>query len=157
MARQRKGSGKRAARRVSRDESAPGKAEKKSQQSTPEDPDKPKISERPKETDSGFGVLKGVAIALIVLILGAGVVSRFIGGDDATRGDKLPGELCDETIECESGSICYSYKKNEKRCWKTCGADESCEPGYTCVSSAEQAGRKSTRVRAVCIEDDKVR
>jgi hypothetical protein len=141
-------SGKKVARRV-----GPGDEPKpKPKEAAPEPEEaKPRITERIREKDAGFGVIKAVVGVIVVLILGAGVLSRLVGSDESTRGDKIAGELCDSTQECQSGSICFSYGGDKKRCLITCPKGKDCEPGYTCVSSAERAGRKSTRVRAVCV------
>jgi hypothetical protein len=144
-------SGKKIARRV-----GPGD-EPKQREAAPEPEEaKPRIPERIREQDSGFGVIKVVVGVIVVLILGAGVLSRLVGNEESSRGDKIAGELCGSTQECQSGSICFSYGDDKKRCLVTCPKGKTCEPGYSCVSSAERAGRKSTRVRAVCVEDAKV-
>lgn len=146
-------SGKRVARRI-----GPGEEIKrpKREAAPKEVEEKPRITERIQEKDAGFGVIKVVVGVIVVLILAAGVFSRMFGGEESARGDKIAGELCESTQECASGSICFAYGGDKRRCLETCPKGEACEPGYTCVSSAEQAGRKSTRVRAVCVEDAKV-
>ena len=115
-----------------------------------------RMPERIREKDSGFGVIKIVAVVIIVLIVGSGALLRLRGGDEVTRGDKIADELCESTQECEKGLICYSYKGSENRCMTTCSGGDKCEPGFTCTSAAERAGRKSTRVRAVCVENAKL-
>lgn len=146
-------SGKRIARRV-----GPGEeiARPKREAAPKEEEDKPRIPERIQEKDAGFGVIKVVVGAIVVLILAAGVLSRMVGGEESARGDKIAGELCESTQECAPGSICFAYRDDRRRCLETCPKGETCETGYTCVSSAERAGRKSTRVRAVCVESSKV-
>jgi hypothetical protein len=151
MATKRKGdSGKRGAKRVEPDrpEGAPARKEPR------DEPAAPRIAPRIQEQDSGLGVLKAVGIGIIVLILGAGVLSRMVGGEVDSRGDKLPGEKCDSTPECARGSICYAYQGGIHRCFTACSADEPCDPGYRCVSAAEQTGRRRTKVRSVCIGDE---
>jgi len=143
-------SGKRIVKRVDEaqtSKSKPPAAETKSESFTPP------IRERPREGDSGLGVLKVVGIVMISLIVGSVVLTKLLGTEDQGRGDKLPGELCESTTECASGSICYNYKDSKRRCHVTCSQDKGCEPGYTCTSSAQRSGRRSTRVRAVCVEN----
>lgn len=154
MARKKKGgySGKKAVRRV--DPRAEKRIEPRKQE-VPE-PEKPRIAERIREKDAGFGVIKVAAGVLVVLILGSGVLLKLLGGDEAVRGDKIAGETCESTQECERGNICYSYREDAKRCMKTCPNDKDCPAGHTCTSAAERSGRKSTRVRAVCVEDSKL-
>jgi hypothetical protein len=145
-------SGKRVVRRVGPDEEPRAK-----QQETPsEAEDKPRVPERIHEADSGFGAIKIVVGVIVVLILAAGVFSRLFGNDNETRGDKLPGEACESTQDCKSGSVCFAYGTDRRRCLATCAGDDACDPGHTCVSTAERAGRKSTRVRRICVEDAKV-
>jgi hypothetical protein len=151
MATKKKGdSGKRAAKRV---EAGEAEARTAAPRERREEPEPPRVAPRIQEQDSGLGVLKAVGIGIIVLILGAGVLSRMVGGESEGRGDKLPGEKCDATEECARGSICYAYKGEARRCFKTCSADEPCQPGSRCASAAEQTGRRKTRVRSVCIRD----
>jgi hypothetical protein len=148
-------SGQRIARRV-----APGeetKPKKKREEAAPVQEAKPRITERIQEKDAGFGVIKVVIGVIVVLIIGAGVLSRLVGSEESTRGDKVPGDLCKSTQECASGSICFAYESEKRRCRVTCSENKVCEPGSTCVSAAERAGRKSTRVRAVCIDSSQVR
>jgi hypothetical protein len=148
-------SGKRVARRVGEGEEI---RPKQTQKAAPvEEEEKPRIPERIQEKDAGFGVIKVVVGVIVVLILGAGVLSRMIGDDESVRGDKVQGELCESTQECAKGSICFSYGDDKRRCRVTCSKDKTCEAGFSCVSSAERSGRKSTRVRAVCIEEAKVK
>lgn len=147
-------SGKRVSRRVGpRDATAPKPAAAPKK----EEEDKPRIPERMQEKDAGFGVIKVVIGVIVVLILAAGILSRLVGSEESVRGDKLPGELCESTQECESGSVCFAYADDKRRCLTTCPKGKKCEPGFTCVSAAESAGRKSTRVRAICVEDSKVK
>jgi len=148
-------SGKRVMRRVVEgEEAAPKKAQAAAAKD--EDEDKPRVSERIQEKDSGFGVIKVVVGVIVVLILAAGVFSRMFGNQDAVRGDKTQGDICESTPDCKSGLICYAYGGGKHRCLADCRGDERCEPGFTCVSMVERAGRKSTRLRAICVEDAKV-
>ncbi|HUT76275.1 MAG TPA: hypothetical protein VM285_01220 [Polyangia bacterium] len=152
MATKKKGdSGKRTAKRVEAEAQGGRSATPKE---TRDEPEAPRIAARIQEKDSGLGVLKALGIGVIVLILGAGVLSRMVGGETESRGDKLPGEKCDSTQECARGSICYTYKGEAHRCFTVCSADEPCDPGYRCVSAAEQTGRRKTKVRSVCVGDD---
>jgi hypothetical protein len=144
------GSGKRIVKRVETQTTEATSAQKEAQ----EESEAPRIAPRIQEKDSGLGVLKGVGIGIIVLILGAGVLSRLMGGDVETRGEKLAGEKCGSTQECARGSICYAYKGEASRCFRTCSATEPCDPGFHCTSAAERAGRRKTRVRSVCVGDE---
>ncbi len=113
------------------------------------------IRERPQEKDSGFGVLKVVGGGIVVLIIVSVILVKGLGQEVSSRGDKMPGELCESTNECERGSICYDYKGEKKRCYVTCSTEKGCEPGYTCTSSTS-GRRKSARLRAVCVENAKL-
>ena len=153
MAKKKKGaSGKRTAKRVNPNEESPPK-QSAIKEST--ETEKPRMPERIREKDAGFGLIKIVVGVLIVLILGSGLLIKLVGGGEADRGNKTQGELCKTTKECARGSVCYSYKGERKRCMVTCPKGKMCDPGFTCVSAAERSGRKSTRVRAVCVEDAK--
>ena len=147
------GSVKLAARRVGVD--APAPAQKKAAAEEPKE-QPARVTDRIQEKDSGLNVLKYVGIGIIVAILGAGALSRLMGTDDAERGDGQPGERCEATQECARGSRCFAYKEDAARCWVTCDRDKVCDPGYTCVSAAEGSGRKGTKIRAVCVSDDRV-
>ncbi len=118
--------------------------------------EKPRMPERLKEKDSGLGVLKGVGILIIALILVSTVLFNRAGGRDALRGDKLPGESCEKTEECQKGAVCYSYQGAKHRCMTSCSKKKPCDPGYTCVTQASQKRRKGIRVTDVCVEDDKI-
>jgi hypothetical protein len=148
-------SGKRVVRRVT---GAEEPQPKKKQKAAPvEEEPKPRITERIQEKDAGFGVIKTVIGAIVVLILAAGVFSRMFGDEESLRGEKTPGEVCESTQECAKGSICFAYGEERKRCLVTCPKGKDCDPGYSCVSATERSGRKSTRVRAVCVKDAKVK
>ncbi len=154
MAKKKKGtSGKRTAKRVDPQEQL---QKKQPSGKLPVEPEKPRMPERIREKDAGFGVIKIVVGVLVVLILGSGVLLKLVGGSDTDRGNKLQGELCQSTKECSRGSICYSLKDEKKRCLATCPKGKVCEPGYTCTSAAESSGRRSTRVRAVCVKNAKL-
>jgi len=149
-------SGKRGGRRVSGREKP--KQQKQQEQvvkaAAPAPEAKPRITERIQEKDAGFGLLKGILGALVVLILLAGALSRIIGEEQDERGDKLPGELCELTEECRTGSICESHQDDERRCFARCDPDANdCDPGYTCTSLAARKTRKGVRVKTVCIKD----
>jgi hypothetical protein len=116
-------------------------------------PEKVKMPERVREKDSGFGVLKVVGAVIAVLIVGSMVLYNRAGGRETMRGDKMHGEQCQETQECKSGTICYSYKGARKRCMTTCRKDKKCDPGYNCVTAAKQKGRKGYRLTDICVED----
>jgi hypothetical protein len=122
----------------------------------PPEREKPRLPERIKEKDSGLGVLKWVAGLIITLVVVSAVLFNRAGGRDAMRGDKMVGESCKETVECEKGTICYAYKEARRRCMKTCAKERPCDPGFTCVSSATQKRRKGIRVTDVCVEDGKI-
>lgn len=144
-------SGKLVAKRV--DPNAEPQEEKK----TPKpEPEKPRMPERIREKDpGGFGVIKTVAGIVIVLIIGSMVLFNWSGGRESARGDKVLGELCEETVECSSGTVCFPYKGQQPRCVKRCDNDKKCEPGYTCVSSSHRK-RKGIRVADICIENAKL-
>ena len=118
--------------------------------------EKPRMPERMKEKDSGLGVLKWVAGIILTLVVISAVLFNRAGGRDAMRGDKIVGESCEETVECEKGTICYTYKDERRQCMQRCAKDKPCDPGYTCVSSATQKRRKGIRVTDVCVEDRKI-
>ena len=120
------------------------------------DKERPRMPDRLKEKDSGFGVLKGVGLVIIALILVSTVLFNRAGGRDALRGDKLPGEPCEKTAECQKGSMCYAYQGDRHRCMTRCSKQNPCEPGYTCVTAASQKRRKGLRVADVCVEDAKI-
>ena len=103
----------------------------------------------------GFGVIKIIIGVVILLILGSGFLMKLVGGKDAGRGNSLPGERCGTTQECQHGAICYAYK-DLKRCMTVCGKQTECEPGYSCVSAAERTGKRSTRLRNVCVKSSKL-
>ena len=145
-------------KRVARRETSPERPRAKRTPPPPETEDKPVIQERIREKDAGFGVIKVAVGVIIALIIGATALSRLTGTEDAARGDKLPGEMCESTTECEKGNICLAYHGDQRRCWKLCRPDSpDCEPGYSCVSSAQRSGRKGVRVRSICVEDAKAR
>jgi hypothetical protein len=114
----------------------------------------PRISERIREDNPGFGVVKIVIISLIVLIISAGVMLKLFKGDNTARGDRAPGDACKTTIDCTSGSICFAYKETSKRCMVTCPEDKKCAPGFTCTAAAEQSGASSTRTKKICVTDN---
>jgi len=168
-AKKKSGSGKRVAKRV---EAAEGKRSAPPQ-GPPREAEKPRIAPRIQEQDSGLGVLKAIGIGIIVLIVGAGVLSRVMGGrggsgsdrssgetggaareEEVAGGDKLPGERCNASRECRGRSVCYSYRGEARRCYATCSAEDSCDPGYRCFSAAEQTGRRKTRVISICVVDE---
>lgn len=145
-------------RKVIRHEASIPGAEAGGPKSTEKQPDKerPRMPERMKEKDSGFGVLKGVGLVIIALILVSTVLFNRAGGRDALRGDKLPGESCERTSECQKGTVCYAYQGEKHRCMTSCSKKQPCDPGYTCVTAASQKRRKGIRVADVCVEDDKI-
>jgi hypothetical protein len=120
--------------------------------------EKPRVPERIKENDPGFGVIKIVAGAVIALIVGVSILGKFYGGPDADRGSLGQDERCTNTQECRSGYVCQAHGDDAERCLKTCEVQnpQSCEPGYKCVSSAHAVGRKKVRVTAVCVPNAKV-
>lgn len=103
----------------------------------------------------GFGVIKIIIGVVLLLIVGSGLLMKLVGGKDAGRGNSLPGERCGATSECRHGAICYAYK-DIKRCMAVCGKHTECEPGYTCISAAERVGKRSTRMRNVCVKSSKL-
>jgi len=148
-------SGKRVAKRVG--EGAVAAPKKKPQQkAAPVEEEKPRITERIQEKDAGFGVIKVVIGVIVVLILAAGAFSRIFGDEEAVRGNGQQDELCESTPDCAKGLRCFAYGDDNRRCLKICRGDQKCEPGYSCVSSAERKGRKKTVVRAVCVPEAKV-
>ena len=113
------------------------------------------ISSRPKESNEGFGVLKGVAAVIAILIIGSAILFNRAGGREAARGDKELGESCASTQECAKGSICFEYDADGHRCVERCSKSNPCDTGYTCVSAASSK-RKGIRVTEICIQNDKV-
>ncbi len=121
----------------------------------PEPPKKPLVektpmSTRPKENNAGFGVLKGVAGVIILLIVGSAILFNRAGGREAMRGDKKPGDECTETVECEKGSICFAYQNDRHRCMTTCSPNRPCDQGYSCRTAATSK-RKGVRLSEVCV------
>ncbi len=154
MARKNKGtSGKKVAKRV---DSHAKPTPKKAAQPSESAPEKPRMPERIREKDAGFGVIKVVIGGILFLIVGSMVLFNQAGGRENTRGDKTPGERCDETVECASGSICYSYKGGEKRCMTRCSKEKNCDLGFSCVAAAQQKRRKGLRLTDICVESDKL-
>ena len=146
-------SGKRVARRVTEGEEARPKPKK--QVSAPvEEEKKPRITERIQEKDAGFGVIKVMIGVIVVLILAAGAFSRLVEDDDDLRGDKVQGDPCGRTDECQSGMVCRSYQDSPKQCLKLCEADDACDEGYACVT-ATRPGRKKTTLKKVCVKGAK--
>ena len=147
-----KKSGAKGKRNVIREVS--GSSPKEEQKARGPEPEKPRMPQRVQERDpGGFGVIKTVAGVVIVLIIGSVVLFNQSGGRESARGDKQPGELCEETMECASGSICFSYKGGDRRCHQRCGQDKACEPGQTCVSASEKKRRKGIRVADICVDN----
>ena len=93
------GSGKKVARRVDKGSAALAN-QAKEEVAKPDEPDKPRMPERIREENAGFGVIKAGTAILIILILASGVLLKLFGGEEATRGDKIVGELCESTPEC---------------------------------------------------------
>jgi len=116
--------------------------------------EKTPMSRRPKENNEGFGILKFVGFAILVLVVGSAILFNRSGGREALRGDKTAGELCSETTECQKGYICFSHQENRRQCMKTCHANSGCEAGYTCTTSAASK-RKGMRVVEICVPDAK--
>ncbi|MCP4604308.1 MAG: hypothetical protein GY847_27940 [Proteobacteria bacterium] len=151
MGKKKKGtSGKRVVMRI--DPQASKKTKKQQQRPNPE-PEKTRIPERIQEKDSGFGVIKVAAGVIIALIVASMILFNQAGGQESIRGDKLPGESCQETSECAAGSICYSYKGSKKRCMTRCSPKNECNPGYTCISATQQKRRKGLRLTDICVEN----
>jgi hypothetical protein len=121
--------------------------------------EKSRVPERIQEKDAGFGAIKVVAGIVIALIVGVSILGRLFGGDEADRGSSGQDERCQNTPECKSGYLCHAYGDDSERCLKLCdlGNPQSCEPGYQCVSTARQAGRKKMRLTDVCIPNAKVK
>jgi hypothetical protein len=115
-------------------------------------PVKPPMSSRPKESNAGFGVLKGVAGVIILLIVGSAILFNRAGGQDAMRGDKKPGDNCAETTECQKGSICFAYQNDRHRCMQTCSPKHPCDTGYSC-RTASTSKRKGVRLAEVCVSN----
>ena len=109
------------------------------------------MQSRIKESNDGFGVLKGVAVVILALIIGSAILFNRAGGREAMRGDKSPGELCENTVECAHGSICYAYGNDKPRCRTTCSKKHPCNPEETCVTAASQKRRKGIRLADICI------
>jgi hypothetical protein len=119
--------------------------------------ERPRIPERVKEKDAGFGAVKVVAGVIIGLIVGVSILGRVVGGGDLDRGTSTQDQLCRGTQECKSGYVCQAYGNDAERCLKLCQVKDplSCETGYKCESIAKQAGRKKMRVEAVCVPNAK--
>lgn len=127
---------------------------KESKTASPE-PTKPNLPERIQEKDAGFGVIKIIAGIIVALVIGSAVLFNRAGGRQRVRGDKLQGELCEETVECSSGSLCYSYKGEDERCMKLCSKENPCDPDQSCVTAAQQKRRKGFRLTDICVENAK--
>ena len=118
-------------------------------------PAKPRVTERIEEKDAGFGVIKVIAGVVIALIVGSAILNHFYGGDAVDRGDKGQDERCTGTQECKAGFVCQAYGSESEKCLKTCEVKnaQSCDPGYKCISTTRQSGRKKFRFVPVCIPD----
>jgi hypothetical protein len=149
-------SGKKIARRDEPEAKAPDAQGRTRTEPEPE-PEGPTIRHRVREEGAGFGVIKVAAAVLIALIAGASILARLNGLDKLGHGDKIEGARCEATEECGSRLICFGYKDEPSRCMKICSPSRPCEPGYTCTSSMERVGRKSTRVRAVCVSNARIK
>ncbi len=136
---------------IRQDPPGPDKGQQKSKTQEPA-PEKPRLPERIKEKDSGFGVIKVVVGVIIALVLGSTVLFNKMGGRESLRGHKGVGERCDATMECETGTICYDYQTKRKHCMRTCYNSE-CPEGYSCVAAATQKRRKGVRITDVCVRD----
>jgi len=121
--------------------------------------EKSRVSERIQEKDAGFGTIKIIAGVVIALIIGVSILGHFFGGDAANRGSSGQDERCQNTQECKTGYLCHAYGDDAERCLKLCELrnEQSCEPGYQCVSTAKQAGRKKVRLTDICVPDAKVK
>jgi len=115
--------------------------------------EKPRVSERVHETDAGFGVIKAVVIAIVILILAATVLSRLSGTNDLSRGDKGQDESCQSTTQCKKGFVCHPFRGKAKTCMQLCSpGKKECDIGYKCISDA-RIGRKKARIRTICAKD----
>ena len=141
-----------AKKKIIRHEAPQTDSEKPKAPKEPEPKPKSELPKRINEKDSGFGVIKVVVGAIIVLILGSTAVSRIVGRQESQRGHKTVGERCENTKECRSGTICYAYKEKRKHCMETC-YNSKCKEGYTCVGAASQKRRKGIRITDVCVQD----
>ena len=126
-------SGKTVAKREAPVSTAPKKAA-----SAAEPAEKPRVPERIKEKEPGFGVIKIVAGLIIALIVGVSILGKFYGKPGGDRGSSGQDERCTNTQECRSGYVCEAYGDDAERCLKLCEVPDpqSCEPGYKGVSSA---------------------
>ena len=145
-------------KRIVRHEAPETSAAAGSTQAKPTAPERerPKMPTRTKEKGSGLDILKIVGFVIIALVVGSTILFNRSGGQDAMRGDKLQGESCKQTVECQKGSVCYSHNSSDLKCMKTCVKDKKCDPGYTCVSEGSLKRRKGFRIIPVCVEDDKL-
>jgi len=88
---------------------------------------------------------------LILLILFAGFIAAGVFSKSRkTRGEKRQGESCVTHQECASGFLCMSYQDTPRQCHQTCYR-KNCPPDLRCVSIGEAKGRRSTRVRNICV------
>jgi hypothetical protein len=128
----------------------------------PQSKPKPSIGEtapmkpRMKESNEGFGVLKGVGVLILALIVGSAILFNRAGGREAMRGDKSPGEHCEKTVECARGSICYAYKNDRPRCLTTCSKKRPCDPQHACVTAASQKRKKGIRLADICVKNEDI-
>ncbi len=98
---------------------------------------------------------KGASFRGLYIILGLILLAIFaaaaVGKLSMKHGVKGQGERCVTSEDCLDGYICYSYQNAPNICHQTCYG-QACSPGLECVSIAEQRGRRSTRVRNICVE-----
>lgn len=116
--------------------------------------DSPPSMERIKEKDAGFGVLKGVAGVIIVLIVGATFLANYSGTDKTHRGEGEQGDACEKSDDCLSGHICYQYRDNPFECMELCKTDDDCADGFSCTS-VSRTNKRRVKVKNVCTEQQK--
>ena len=147
----RKKGGKRSQKRISPTTAMPTKKERLPKPSIAQNAP---MKKRIKEKNDGFGVLKGVALAILMLIVVSTILFNRAGGRDAMRGDKGTGELCEKTVECAKGSICYSYKDNRSQCLRTCSKKRPCDSEHTCITAASQKRKRGIRLADICVKNE---
>jgi hypothetical protein len=117
-------------------------------------PEKPRIPERIREKDSGFGVIKTVVGIIIALVVGSTVLFKQVGRSESERGEKQLEEPCQQTSECLKGLLCYAYKNSKKQCLAACVKDK-CDDGYTCVPRSDQPKQQGRRILDICVRNAK--
>ena len=103
------------------------------------------MAEAKKQKEASFRGLYIIVALIICAILAAGIFGKI-----AQHGVKRQGERCASNEECDENFVCYSYQGAPPSCLQNC-YKQACSPGFECASIGEQRGRRSLRVRNLCV------